>query len=160
MKLAIVLILLLLSASCTHTPPPLDAVPGRISVVADTKSPYWRTWIYHYIPRGVNDRAHYQIVDGSKDAPYKLVVRVVNAESYISGFSTGQYGGRAYYRTRVEVEVDFLDSNNHSVWSWSGWASYNSGKKAMKRIAKLLGVAMLKEGLLEPSYYTLTSLKK
>lgn len=160
MKRAIVLALLLLVASCAHTPPPPDAVPGRISVVAVTKSPYWRSWINHYVPRGVNDYAHYQIVDGSKDTPYRLVVRVVGSDSYISGFSTNAYGARANYRTRVEVEAEFLDQNNRSVWSWSGWADYNSGEKSMKKIAKLLGAAMSKNGLLVPSYYTSISQEK
>ena len=160
MKRAIVLTLLLLTASCAHTPPPPDAVPGRISVVADTKSPYWRSWINHYVPRGVNDYAHYQIVDGSRDTPYRLVVRVVNSDSYISGYSANTYGARANYRTRVEVEAEFLDKNNRSVWSWSGWADYNSGEASMKKIAKMLGAAMSKDGLLAPSYYTLTSQEK
>ena len=159
MNRAIVLALLLLSTSCVHTPPP-DAVPGRISVVADTKSPYWRSWINHYVPRGVNDYAHYPIVDGSRDAPYRLVVRVVNADSYISGFSVNTHGAKAKYRTKIEVEAEFLDQNNRSVWSWSGWADEKSGEKSMKKIAKMLGAVMSKNGLLAPSYYTLTSQAK
>jgi len=157
MKRAITLALIFLSASCAHTPSPPDAVPGRIAVVADTKSPYWKSWINHYVPKGVNDYAHYQIVDGSRDAPYKLVIRVVNADSYISEFSTDRYGAEVNYRTRVEVEAVFLDENSRSVWSWSGWADFSSGEKSMKKIAKMLGEAMSKGGLLVPSYYTSAS---
>jgi hypothetical protein len=84
----------------------------------------------------------------------------VNADSYVSGFSANTYGAGVNYRTRVEVEAAFVDQNNRSVWSWSGWADYNSGEKSMKKIAKMLGEAMSKEGLLVPSYYTSTSQTK
>lgn len=153
----VVLTITLLTVSCVHIPPPPGAIPGRITVVTDTNSPYWRSWINHYVPRGVNDYAHYQIVDGNNDAPYKLLVHIVNADSYISGYSANRYGASANYRTRLEVEVMFLDQNSHSIWSWSGWADYDSGAQSMKKIAKRLGKAMSEEGLLVPSYYPTTA---
>jgi len=157
MKQSIFGVLLLLVSACTHIPPPPDAVPGRIAVVADTKSPYWGSMINNYVPKGINDYAHYPIVDGSKDAPYKLVVRILSADSYISGFIGGEYSTTAMYRTKVEVEAELLDQNYRSVWSWSGWANYDSGARAVWAIAKLIGKEMAAKGLLVPSYYTVNS---
>jgi len=153
MKKAILLIFLLLNLACAAHMPPPDAIPGRISVVTDTKSPYWKSWINHYIPRGVNDYAHYKIVDGSNEAPYKLNVSVLNANSYVSGISDK---GGVNYRTMVEVEAELLDQDNHEIWSWAGWADYYSGAASMKAIAKMIGKEMSKAGLLKPSYYVTT----
>ncbi len=154
MKLAVVPLLLVLSASCASTHNQvIDGVPGQIVVVAETDSPYWRSWINLYIPRGLNDYARYQIATASGDASYKLAIRLVNADSRPSGFSAYQYGATINYQTMVEVEAVFLDPGNRSVWSWSGWANSGSGAQSMKRIAKMLGKAMADAGLLAPSYY-------
>jgi hypothetical protein len=139
--------------ACAHTPPPPDAVPGRLSVVANTNSPYYRTLIDNYIPKGVNDYAGFNIVDDLDSAPYRLVIQIVNADSYVSGYSANMYGGGFNYRTRLEVEANFYNPNNRIVWSWSGWADYGSANKSMKAIAKMVGKQMQKDGLLAPIYY-------
>ena len=158
MKRLVVLLLVLPSIAWAQKqfPPSLVSISGRISVIADTTSPYWKSLINTYIPRGVNKIARYPIIAGSIDAPYKLVVKVVNADTYISGISGNEHHANVKYRTRVEVEVNFLDMNNKIVWTWSGWADYSSANRSMSKIAKMLGQDMSKDGLLEPSYYTST----
>lgn len=154
MKRAIVLLFLALSISCARTNRQVvGAVPGQIAVVAETDSPYWRYWIRFYVPRGVNDYAHYQIATAAGDAPYKLVVRLVGASSRASGVRGDRYGATINYQTMAEVEVVFLGPGDRKVWSWSGWADSGSGAQSMKMVAKMLGKAMVEAGLLAPSYY-------
>jgi hypothetical protein len=154
---AIIAGLLMVSSACRHTPipPPPDAIPGQISVVADVESPYWTSMIQTYVPKQLNYCAHFPIAETSGRAPHRLLVRIVSSHSYVAGFDPNQNGGsNVRYRTKVEVRADFRDENNVSVWTWSGWSDHVSAAYAVERCARLIGTEMSKDGLLAPSYYT------
>lgn len=135
------------------SPPPPNAVPFRISVVSETRSPYWTSVINSSVPSGLNKRARYKIATPRIGAPYKLHVKIYDVDSYVTGHSFTYGGTSTHYRTKVEVEAALFDQHGKEQWSWSGWADYGSAEKSMKAIAKMMASDMYKNGKLSPPYY-------
>lgn len=150
----LVLFTIMLLVGCAHKPPE-GAVPGRISINSLNNTPYQTSWINHYVPRGINDYAHYPIVDESRDAPYVLNINILSSNSNIVGFTPSYSGTNVVYRVRIEYQVAFSDMDGKIVWTHTGWAEHNSESNAIYVMAKIIGREMANAGLLKPSYFTI-----
>lgn len=134
---------------------PPGAVPGRISLVADTQSPYWSSLINNNLPSRFNYLAGYKIIDGSADAPFKLVVRILSADKQVSGYSHNFLDGTIVRtKTKIEIKAALLDRNNNEVSAWAHWCEDESEDYCLKVLMTQMAYAFRNAGVFAPSFYT------
>lgn len=142
------------------------AIDSAIVFSVADMSPKWNELSRKIIPRRINKKARFNIVDNDpkKHTKYRLTIRYVNAAKDVTGSDSrgsavgGGFGvvgvsGRSRTKikttTTIEAVVVLTGVDDKQLWSWSGFSEEEKDADAVEKIGDKIANELSKAGYLD-----------
>ena len=140
------------------------AIDSAIVFSVADMSPKWNELSRKIIPRCINKKARFNIVDNDpkKHTKYRLTVRYVNAAKDVTGsdskgraVGSGVFGVRERSRTKIktmttiEAVAVLTGVDDKQLWSWSGFSEGEKDADAVEKIGDKIAGELSKAGYLD-----------